>query len=59
MSRRPASYTQADLARAIRAAKQEGARAVELRVGEATIVVHLESFTAADKAVETPSDVIL
>jgi L-alanine-DL-glutamate epimerase-like enolase superfamily enzyme len=59
MSRRPASYTQADLARAIRAAKQEGARAVELRVGEATIVVHLESCTAADKAVETSRDVIL
>jgi hypothetical protein len=59
MSGRPASYTQADLARAIRAAKQEGARAVELRVGEAIIVVHLESRTAADKAVETPREVIL
>ena len=59
MSRRPASYTQADLARAIRAAKQEGATAVELRVGEATIVVHLTSSTAADKAVETSVEVIL
>jgi L-alanine-DL-glutamate epimerase-like enolase superfamily enzyme len=59
MSRRPASYTQADLARAIRAAKQEGAIAVELRIGEATIVVHLEAFTAAEKAIETPREVIL
>jgi hypothetical protein len=59
MSRRPASYTQADFARAIRAAKQGGATAVELRIGEATIVVHLESCTAADKAVEMPREVIL
>ena len=59
MSRRPASYAQADLARAIRAAKQEGATAVELRVGEATIVVRLTSSTAADKAVETSGEVIL
>jgi hypothetical protein len=59
MSRRPASYTQADLARAIRAAKQEGAAAVSLRVGEAIIVVHLESCTAANKVVEMPREVIL
>jgi hypothetical protein len=59
MSRRPASFTQADLARAIRAAKQEGATAVELRIGRATIVVCLTSSTAFDKAVETFREVIL
>jgi hypothetical protein len=59
MSRRPASYTQADLARVIRAAKQAGVAEVELRVGEAIIVLHLESCTAADKAVEMVREVIL
>jgi hypothetical protein len=59
MSRRPASYTQADLNRAIRAAKQAGATAVELRVGKAIIVVHLESCATAEKAVEMPHEVIL
>lgn len=42
MSRRPAHITQADIARAIRAAKQAGARTVEVRVGEnATITIRL------------------
>ena len=35
MSRRPAAITQADVARAIRAAKQAGAAEVEVRIGEA------------------------
>ena len=43
MSRRPAVITQADIARAIRAAKQAGAAEVEVRVGEATIVVRLST----------------
>jgi hypothetical protein len=34
MSRTPASITQADIARAIRAAKQAGAAEVEIRVGD-------------------------
>ena len=43
MSRRPAHITQADIARAIRAAKQEGAITVEVRVGEnATITIRLD-----------------
>lgn len=41
MPRRPASCTQADVARVIRAAKQEGATAVEVRVGNTTMVVRL------------------
>ena len=39
MSRRPATITQADIARAIRAAKQEGAREVEVRVGDKVAIV--------------------
>jgi len=34
MPRRPATITQADIARAIRAAKQTGAAEVKVRVGE-------------------------
>ena len=47
MSRRPATITQADIARAIRAAKQAGAAEIEVRVGkEARIIVRLASSTA-------------
>jgi hypothetical protein len=42
MPRRPATITQADLARVIRAAKQAGATEVEVRVGDrSSIVVRL------------------
>ena len=44
MSRRPATLTQADIARAIRAAKQAGAAEVEVRVGDTSIVVRIASF---------------
>jgi hypothetical protein len=44
MSYRPASITQADVARVLRAAKQAGAASVEVRLGEqASIVIRLES----------------
>jgi hypothetical protein len=42
MSRRPAAFTQADIARAIRAAKQTGATEVEIRLGKAAVIVRLE-----------------
>jgi DNA-binding XRE family transcriptional regulator len=45
MSRRPATLTQADVARVIRAAKQTGAKEVEVRVGESSIVIRLELST--------------
>lgn len=41
MTRRAASFTQADFARAIRAAKQEGAARVTVTVGGAEIAVDL------------------
>jgi hypothetical protein len=53
MSRRPAAITQADVARAIRAAKQAGAAAVEVRVGDkATIVIRLSPTSTGPVEIE-------
>jgi 5S rRNA maturation endonuclease (ribonuclease M5) len=41
-SRRPAAITQADIARAIRAAKQAGAAEVEVRVGDVVVLIRLQ-----------------
>jgi hypothetical protein len=51
MSRRPAILTQADVARAIRAAKQAGAEAVEVRP-DGTIIVLLKNPPIAPEDVE-------
>ena len=49
MTRRPAAITQADVARAIRAAKQTGALEVEVRIGEqSSIVIRLNSSTGKE-----------
>ena len=45
--RRRASLTQADIARAIRAAKQAGAAEVEVRVGNSSIIVRIAPSTGA------------
>ena len=59
MSRRPASITQADIARAVRAAKQAGAVAVEVRLGsEATIVIRLSS-TGSERPLEESGEIVL
>jgi len=53
MARRPALLTQADIARAIRAAKQEGAREVEVHIGDkAAIVIKLASSTSPESVLE-------
>jgi hypothetical protein len=49
MSRRPASFTQADVARVLRAAKQIGAPKVELKVGDTTVVVSLDPKKPIDE----------
>jgi hypothetical protein len=60
VSRRRAILTQADIARAIRAAKQEGATQVEIRVGhEATIVIKLASSTEPESGLEVSSEIVL
>ena len=47
MSRRPAAITQADVARAIRAAKQAGAAEVEIRSADGSkIVIRIASSTS-------------
>jgi hypothetical protein len=61
MPRRPALLTQADIARAIRAAKQEGACEVEVRVGDkATIIIKLEPpSTGANSGLEESGEIVL
>jgi hypothetical protein len=53
MSRRPAAITQADVARAIRAAKQAGAESVEVRP-DGAIIVSLKSAPLAPAAPDDP-----
>jgi hypothetical protein len=60
MSRRPAAITQADVARAIRAAKQAGAMEVEVQVGNgAKIIVRLEPSTGGEKHLEESGEIVL
>lgn len=54
---RPATITQADVARVIRAAKKAGASEVEVRVGGASVVVRLS--TGKEEALETKGEVVL
>ncbi len=57
MSRRPATLTQADIARVVRAAKQAGAATVELRVGDTEITIRLSTDDKPPLA--EPHEVIL
>ena len=58
MARTPANITQADIARAIRAAKQAGAAEVEVRLGDgAQIIVRLS--TSGATALEKSGDIVL
>jgi hypothetical protein len=59
MPRRGAAITQADIARAIRAAKQAGAAEVEIRVGGATILVRITPSTAAERPLEPGPEIVL
>ena len=59
MSRTPAHVTQADIARAIRAAKQAGAAELEVRIGGSSIVIRIEPSTGDDKTLEERSEVVL
>jgi hypothetical protein len=57
MTNRPARITQSEVARIIRAAKQEGASEVVVSLDERTLVVRLS--TPADEPVEDTGEVIL
>jgi hypothetical protein len=60
MSRRPASITQADVARVIRAAKQAGAAEVIVKIGEQSLTVRLTpSVDEADKGLEPGKKIVL
>jgi hypothetical protein len=57
MSRTPARFTQADVARVIRAAKQAGAGSIEL-LPDGTIRIYLAG-ERADRKCEPESEVVL
>ena len=60
MPRRPATITQADIARVIRAAKQTGALEVEVRIGEqSSIVIRLHSSTGKETPLEPSWEIVL
>ena len=63
MPRRPASLTQADIARAIRAAKQEGASEIEVRVvgDKAAIVIKLGPLSTGSvhSVLEESAEIVL
>jgi hypothetical protein len=59
MPRRPATITQADIARAVRAAKQAGAAEVEVRVGDTSVVVRIAPSTKQETTLESGRDIVL
>ena len=59
MPRRPALITQADVARVIRAAKQTGAAEVEVKIGDASVLVKLAPSTGDDKDVAQDGEIVL
>jgi hypothetical protein len=60
MSRRPVNITQADIARAIRAAKQAGASEVEVRIGDRDmIVIRLSSTETKAHDLEQSAEIVL
>ena len=61
MPRRPAVITQADVARAVRAAKQASAAEVEIRVNDkCTILIRLQSSTISQSQVlEEGGEIVL
>jgi len=60
VSRRPAAITQADIARAIRAARQAGAAEVEVRIADqSSILIRLNPSTGDEKRLEPAEEIIL
>jgi hypothetical protein len=60
MSRRPASVTQADIARAVRAAKQAGASEVEIRIADrGAIIIRIGPSTGEKVALEQSPEIVL
>jgi hypothetical protein len=60
MPRTPANVTQADIARTIRAARQAGARAVEVKYRDGTtLTVRLDSVETADAPLAPTKEIVL
>jgi hypothetical protein len=60
MPRRPATITQADVARVLRAAKQAGASEVEVRIGDRNaIVIRLSSTETKARDLEQSAEIVL
>jgi len=59
MSRRPATIIQADITRAIRAAKQAGAAEVEVRVREHSKIIIRINPATDEKTLEQSGEIIL
>lgn len=59
MARRPATITQAEIARAIRAAKQAGAAEIEVRVGNSSIIVRIAPSTGTETPLEAGGEIVL
>jgi hypothetical protein len=59
VSRSPAKFTQADVARAIRAAKREGATAIEVRPDGSIIVQLVPESTKTKKKLANEHEVVM
>jgi hypothetical protein len=59
MPRRPACFTQADIARAIRAAKQAGAAEIEVRMAGTSILFRITPSTGGETRLEPVEDIVL
>lgn len=59
MSRKPATIIQADVRRVIAAAKQARADHVEVRIGDASIIIHLASSTGGNIPLAPRSEIDL
>jgi hypothetical protein len=60
MSRTPANLTQADVARTIRAARQAGARAVEVKFKDGTtLTVRLDTVETEDTPLAAQREIVL
>jgi hypothetical protein len=60
MARRPANITQADIARAIRAAKQVGGSEVEVRIGDqGAIIIRLSSTETKAHDLAQSAEIVL
>lgn len=59
MSRRAATITQADVARVIRAAKQAGAKEIELRIGGEVVLIRIDSSTPSEVTLAPAPEIVL